>query len=299
MDGHDARPEVGIAAKLSSDFAWRATRVLGILGVLSLLLALLALMAGDGSVGPRVTAGAVLVGSIGELALAMTLHYGRAWAEPWAKAALLIVAATGLAHTVIGLANSSLWIPLDTLMAVWALLAGDHAPPTGWLLRPAGLGLVVLVVVGEAAVPLGTAAAGLANPAPDPNAVLVVHNLSARAVVVLAGDLFDTRSDSGFAAPCGGVVRLPIVSADYQSDGRLMAMIAIDQSGQLDAWTNTSQGPSETYLGSYSMTPIWSHGDLAGTLPLALVVHPDFTVDASLPAPAPCTPNPSAMPGGD
>jgi len=298
----DALADDGISAPASEPgpmFAWRAARVLGLLGLLSLLFGLLTLAAGDRSVGQLVMAGAALVGSFGELSLAKSLHDGRAWTEPWARVALGIVIVVGVLHTVVGLTSGSLWIPLDALVAVWALLAGERVAPAQLRLNPVGLGLVALIVIGAAAVPLGAAAAELAKPAPDPNAVIVVHNQSPRAVLVLAGNVFfGTRSDTTFVAPCGGVARIPVTPADYQDDGRLMAMVAIDQSGQLDAWTALSPAASATYDGSYSITPVWSSGELAGTLPLELVVHPDLTVDSSLPTPASCTPNTSAMPAG-
>ncbi|HEY5627924.1 MAG TPA: hypothetical protein VIR16_00300, partial [Candidatus Limnocylindrales bacterium] len=172
-----------------------------------------------------------------------------------------------------------------------------HTPPRLTRLRPGGLVLLALIVVTEAAIPLGSAAAEITKPPPDPDAVIVVENRSPRAVIVTAGNLFVARSDLSFAAACGGMVKIQIRESDYQSDGRLMAMIAIDESGRRDAWTATA-AQSETFGGSNSMIPIWSRGDLAGTLPLKLVVHPDLTVDTSPSAATGCTPNPSALPAG-
>ena len=279
-------------------FAWRAAWLLAALGVLTLLAGLIVLGAGDRTVGQLVTAGMILAGAIGLLLLAWALAHGRPWAEPWARVALAIVIAAGVVHTVVGMASSSLWIPLDALLAIWALSAGHGVAPSRSMLRSAGPALVVLILVGAVAGPIGTLAAELTKPAPDPNAVIVVHNQSPRVVLVMVGDLSQTRTGTSFIASCGGVARIPVTSADYQPDGRLMAFIAIDPSGQLDAWSAVSPDPSETYLGSYSMTPIWSDGRLAGSLPLELVVHGDFSVDTSVPSATPCTPDPKATPAG-
>ena len=107
-----------------------------------------------------------------------------------------------------------------------------------------------------------------------------------------------SRSHTTFVTACGGVARIPIAPTDYEADGRLMAFIAIDASGQLDAWAATEPAGTVVYDGSYSPSIAWSSGELAGTLPLELVVHPDFSVDTSLPPPASCTPNASAGPTG-
>jgi len=279
-------------------FAWRAVLVLTILGVLSLLAGLFVVATGDRSAGQLVAAGAMLAGALGYLTLAAALRQGRAWADSWARVALAIVIVVGVVHTVVGLANSSLWIPLDALMAVWALFAGEGGAPGRSMLRSAGPAVLALILIGEAAAPLGTVAAELAKSAPDPNAVIVVHNQSPRAVLVLLGGPFVTRSHTTFVTACGGVARIPVAPADYESDGRLMAFIAIDASGQLDAWAATEPAGTVAYDGSYSISPIWSRGELAGTLPLELVVHPDLTVDTSVPSPASCTPNASAGPAG-
>lgn len=294
------------AVEGSPRFSWRATWVLGILGVVSLVGGLLLAVAGDHSTGQLVTAAAAMVGSVGALGLAMGLYGGRASLIPWARIALVVLALIGIAHSVLVLGSGTIWIPLDALAAVWALLAKDGMPQRRGNLRLggrlagrlAGVALVTLVVLTEASGPLGTAASELTKPGPDPNAVIVVENQSPRTVIVIAGSILATRGDSSFVGACGGTASVQIVPADYESDGRLMVFVAIDESGALDAWAAMSPAPSDLYTGSYGITPIWSRGDLAGTLPLHLVVHPDFSVDTVATSSAPCTPNPGALPAG-
>jgi hypothetical protein len=138
--------------------------------------------------------------------------------------------------------------------------------------------------------------AGACSPAPtqDPAQVVHVQNHSNRAVMVLVGDhiLADDTSPSPTAVrPCGDELTLPIHSSDYEDDGRLQMMLAIDQGGLFDQALSRYEGDPASMPGSFTIEPLWSDGTLAGRLPLFLTIGEDLRVnEASRP------PDTSSMP---
>ena len=67
----------------------------------------------------------------------------------------------------------------------------------------------------------------------------------------------------------------------YQDDGRLMAFLAIDPNGALDVALKDYEGDPIDMPGTFSASPIWSDGTLAGRLPIYLTVASDMTVTES------------------
>lgn len=147
-----------------------------------------------------------------------------------------------------------------------------------------------------AAIALGLALAGCVPGAPaDDPAIGTIHvvNDSDRAVMAIVGSLLDGNTPIA-ARPCGGTTDLEVGEADIESDGRLMAALAIDPGGGLDVALRAHDGDPAGLDGDFTASPIWSDGTLAGRLPLYLVVAPDLTVTVSstpvAPSAAGCVP---------
>ena len=124
-------------------------------------------------------------------------------------------------------------------------------------------------------------ACGPAAPSPPPGQVIHVVNDSDRAVMLTLGSpLQDIASTA--AKPCGGEVTLSVAPASYEDDGRLMALLAIDPTGALDVALKDYEGDPLGMPGTFSASPIWSDGTLAGRLPIYLTVASDLTVTESV-----------------
>lgn len=89
------------------------------------------------------------------------------------------------------------------------------------------------------------------------------------------------NSPATAARPCGGEVTLAVKPADYETDGRLLAFLAVDSNGMFDAALKGYEGDPLDMPGDFLGSPIWSDGTLAGRLPLYLTVAPDLTVTES------------------
>jgi hypothetical protein len=81
--------------------------------------------------------------------------------------------------------------------------------------------------------------------------------------------------------PCGGELSVPVTSASYQDDGRLLALMAVDPSGAFDVALKAHEGEPADLTGSFSGSIIWSDGTLAGKLPLVLTIGADQSVTVS------------------
>lgn len=131
-------------------------------------------------------------------------------------------------------------------------------------------------------VPLLMVVAGCASATPtaDPGQVIHVRNDSNRAVIVSTGSLLEDHPTTA-ARPCGGEVTLAVSPADYETDGRLLALLAVGSDGTFDAALKAYDGDPIDMPGNFAALPIWSDGTLAGRLPLYLTVAADLTVTAT------------------
>jgi len=127
---------------------------------------------------------------------------------------------------------------------------------------------------------LALGACAPATPSNVSGQVIHVVNDSARAVMVTMGSLLDDNPTTA-ARPCGGEVEVVITPANYEDDGRLMAFLAIDPNGVLDVALKAYQGDPIDMPGTFSASPIWSDGTLAGRLPIYLTVASGLTVTES------------------
>jgi hypothetical protein len=126
---------------------------------------------------------------------------------------------------------------------------------------------------------LALGACSPATPSNDPGQVIHVLNDSDRAVMVKTGFMDDHPGTA--ARPCGGEVVIAVAPADYEDDGRLMAVLAIDPSGAFDVELKTYEGDPIDMPGTFSASILWSDGTLAGRLPIYLTIASDLTVTES------------------
>ncbi len=150
------------------------------------------------------------------------------------------------------------------------------------------IGLTVrLAIVLVPTLVLAVAGCGSTTPTADPGQVIHVRNDSNRAVIVSSGSMLMSsgsllnNSPATAARPCGGEVTLAVKPADYETDGRLLAFLAVDSNGMFDAALKGYEGDPLDMPGDFLGSPIWSDGTLAGRLPLYLTVAPDLTVTES------------------
>jgi hypothetical protein len=144
------------------------------------------------------------------------------------------------------------------------------------------------------ALALVTAGCSPATPPSAPGQAIHVVNDSNRAVMLMTGGPLGNHRTTTAAAPCGGQVSLAVSPASYEQDGRLMSFLSIDPNGAFDVALKAYQGDPIDMPGSFSASPIWSDGTLAGRLPIYLTVAADLTVTESaapsLPSAASCAP---------
>ncbi len=127
---------------------------------------------------------------------------------------------------------------------------------------------------------LALCACAPATPSNVAGQVIHVVNNSNRAVTLTTGGPLDDNPSTA-AGPCGGQAALPVVPANYEPDGRLIAFLAIDPSGALDVALKSYTGDPIDMPGTFSASSIWAHGTLAGRLPIYLTVASDLTVTES------------------
>ena len=106
----------------------------------------------------------------------------------------------------------------------------------------------------------------------DPRQSITVVNASPRAVMVFVGP----RTTA--ARPCGGDVTVAVEPSDFTEDGRLIAALAIDPTGNFDLELEGYQGDPLEMPGKFSASPIWSDGTMADRMPATLVVGSDLNV---------------------
>ncbi len=127
---------------------------------------------------------------------------------------------------------------------------------------------------------LAVAGCSTVQPTPDPAQVIHLVNNSGRAVVLEAGGILDDQPTTA-ARPCGGEASVAVTPASYEEDGRLIAGLAIDPSGSFDVTLSDYVGDPIDMPGTFTASPIWSDGTLAGRLPIYLTVASDLTVTSS------------------
>ena len=127
---------------------------------------------------------------------------------------------------------------------------------------------------------LAIAGCSTVQPTPDPGQVLHLVNNSGRAVMLETGSILDDQPPTA-ARPCGGEVSVAVTPASYEEDGRLIAALAIDPSGNFDVALRDYVGDPVDMPGTFTASLIWSDGTLAGRLPIYLTVASDLTVASS------------------
>ena len=223
------------------------------------------------------------------LVLAVALRRNRSWAPVTGLVVLCAVLVLGLARTVIAFRGGSIQVPIDSILAGWALLAPGLPPIGVRTVRVPGALLAAVLLIGEVGATVIVPLKQVAGPPPsDPARAVMVTNLSPHAVLVSAGGLLGNEAaqrNEVVVRPCGGIGTLFVGPADLTDDGRLMVFLTVDPTGGLDAALAAYAGDPADLPGSFTVTPIWSRGDLADRLPVQLTVAPDETVAETTPAP--------------
>ena len=124
------------------------------------------------------------------LVLAVALRRNRSWAPVTGLVVLCAVLVLGLARTVIAFRGGSIQVPIDSILAGWALLAPGLPPIGVRTVRVPGALLAAVLLIGEVGATVIVPLKQVAGPPPsDPARAVMVTNLSPHAVLVSAGGL--------------------------------------------------------------------------------------------------------------
>jgi hypothetical protein len=289
MDG-TASNEGAVGEEPTRAFARRASIVF-LLDAVLIAIGIGVVAAAGGVTGPGAAITLALAGvtACAALVLAVALRRHRAWAPATGRVVLWAILLLGCARTVIAFRSGSIQIPIDSILAGWALLAPGLPPIWVRTMRVPGALLAAVLLIGEVgATVIVPAKQGAGQPPSDPARAIRITNLSPHAVLVSAGGLLSNETaqrNEVVARPCGGIGTLFVGPADLTDDGRLMVFLTVDPTGGLDAALAAYAGDPADLPGDFSLTPIWSRGDLADRLPVQLTVAPDETVAETTPAP--------------